>query len=217
MIGIPETCIIVISFSLAVIALILQKEVTKSFKVLMIFLLVCLAIFQYNQIYNTQNENKDLSNKLDKSGKQVDKLTDEINKLQSIIAKSKRRPVIDIEKGHNKNRDKLYIVNKGLEPAYDIQVIPLTGRLNQKHISILGNSQEEKEFIGTLFFNDISPFTQLRVRVYFRDSSSIRYKWEFLINRHKVKSILRQHFNKLPNGKIDYENPVVEFKSGKYY
>lgn len=217
MIGIPETLIIIITFIIAVIALLWQKGVTKAFKVSMILLLLCLAFFQYIQIYNSQNENSSLSDKLDKSEKQVKKLTDEITKLHDAVAQSERRPVIDIEREQLPNIERIYIVNKGLEPAYNVQVSPLTDKLNQKNISILGNESGKREFIGTLSSNEISPLTQIRVRVYFLDSSSNRYKWEFLINKFEVISILRQHYKKLPNGENDYEHPVVEYKSGKYY
>ncbi|MDB9822195.1 hypothetical protein OAC89_00665 [Deltaproteobacteria bacterium] len=205
MLGSIEILIIIFLFLVAASNWPFLKKRSKKFKVSIILFLLCLASVQYIQTYRLKKDNAELLNSIKsvKSGN------------NEILTHTKSRPVIDLELEHYENGDYLYIVNEGLEPANDIQILPLSDKLKQKHISSLGNTNK-KELIGTLFFDDYPPSTKIRVEVYFHDSSSIYYHWEFSVDRSGIQSILRQHFNKLPNGDNDFKNPIIEWKHVSY-
>lgn len=210
MLNTPEIGIIITTFILGASGWLVRKEISKFFKHFMIFVVMLSCLLQYFQIENAK------INFIEKQ-KSDEKLLGKVSEIQNAVMDSKKRPAIDLEREQLTNMGRVYIVNKSSEPAYNVQVLPLTDKLNEKNISILGYGKEKREFIGNLSFDDIFPLTQIRVRVYFLDSASNRYKWEFLITKSEVISILRQYYKKLPNGGNDYEHPVVEYKSGKYY
>lgn len=205
MLGTIEILIIIILFLFAASKWPFFKKRSKKFKIIITLFLLCLAPVQYIQTYMLNKNKSELSNSIKSVG----------SGNNEILMQAKRRPVIDLELEHSKNIDYLYIVNKGLEPAHDVQILPLSDKLKQKYISSLGNTNE-KELIGTLFFDDYAPSTKIRVGVYFRDSNSIYYHWEFSVDRFGIQTILRQHYNKLPNGGNDFNNPIIEWKHGNY-
>ena len=203
--GTIEILIIIFLFLFAASNWPFLKKRSKKFKIIIILFLLCLAPVQYIQTYKLNKDKSELLNSI----KSVESGNNES------FTQTKKRPVIDLDLEHSKNGDYLYIVNKGFEPAYDIQILPLSDKLKQKHISSLGNTNE-KELIGTLFFNDYAPSTKIGVVVNFRDSSSVYYHWEFTVDRFDTQSILRQHYNKLPDGGNDFNNPIIEWKHVDY-
>lgn len=121
------------------------------------------------------------------------------------------QPALDLVLESYKNRHYLYLHNRGPGVAFDVRVLPYSSGLMQKSFNILGVGQ--KEWLETLFLDLYDP-SKIPIAINFKDSESILYQWEYVIERLTVKNVLRQHYEKFPDGKSNYKKPVVDFKAG---
>ena len=147
------------------------------------------------------DQNLHLKNQLDTIG----------SSQEQLLSKESEKSALDLVLNPYKNRYELYLENKGSGAAFDVLVQPYSSDLQQKKIAILG--VKGRELLGTLFFDGYDS-RKIRIAIYFRDSQSIRYQWEYIIDRFGVKTVLRQHFEKLPDGKMNYRKPVLDFEAG---